>query len=104
MIRTLFTIFLFLPVCSFAQNQLGKTKANVKSSLSLFVNENPGKQPVVIETDSTITLRVNSQTKQPVSTVYYFDKAGNCSMEKVIASCDSCRNALLKTILDNKSF
>ncbi len=103
MIRITAILFLLLPLSVLAQDRINKTKKEVKKELDKYVAANKNLQPLVSETDSTLTLLVNDPKSQLVGFVYSFNKPGQCISEKIIAACDSCIKKRLKMVLAEKA-
>ena len=100
--------FLFLTVLvtysGISQGFINKNRAQVKKELLRQKALTNGLNIQVIDTDTTIAYLIRDANHQPADFIYYFDPAGKCNQEKVIASCDSCYQKFLKNTLEKKKY
>ncbi len=104
MTRIFILLFLLSPLALFSQNFIGKSRPQVKKELQKMVEKNDSLNAVLNDNDSALVLSYTGPATRPVNFIYRFNKAGNCSSEKVMAGCDSCYKKYLSHLLSQKKF
>lgn len=96
---------LFIPSLAFSQKYFDKSKADVKKELEKYISANKNINPILSETDSTLTITVSETDGKSTRFIYGFDKAGDkCIIQRTVAGCDSCYKKYLKNLLDQKEY
>lgn len=97
-IRLVCFLVLMLGLKAEAQSYIGKTRSKVIKELHNIMPDG------YVTEDSVLKIAYVDPGSGNVEKLFKFDKSGKCYSEKVKASCESCFNALLNSVLQSKKY
>lgn len=104
MLRLLIILCLLLPLKGLSQSYINKSKKQTLTRLAKYDAGAGFEKPVIVQTDSTVSMQVKGSGGLETNFIYRFDKNGKCLMEETRASCDSCYKKYLQAALDQKKY
>jgi len=105
MMRSLFLLFLLIPMALCAQKNLGKSRQVLMDHLQQFIKNSPSSKLEFDKQNERLVMSTRDSSGQSIRYEYGFDdKSGACFTEMTVSTCETCVRNELNWLLSVTSY